>query len=45
MPCAGFEFSKRKFGEKYGKQIPVWALLASGSMGGVRIYRRSCPVI
>ena len=33
---AAFEYSKRKFGKKYGKQIPVWALLASGSTGGVR---------
>ena len=31
-----FEFSKRKFVQKYGKEIPVWALLASGSTGGVR---------
>ena len=31
-----FEFSKRKFVQKYGKDIPVWALLASGSTGGVR---------
>jgi len=30
-----FEFSKRKFKEKYGSELPVWALLASGSTGGV----------
>lgn len=30
-----FEFSKRKFAEQYGSQLPVWALLASGSTGGV----------
>ena len=30
-----FEFSKRKFAERYGNQLPVWALLASGSTGGV----------
>ncbi|CDO69857.1 hypothetical protein BN946_scf184884.g16 [Trametes cinnabarina] len=33
-----FEFSKRKFAERYGSQIPVWALLASGSTGGVRSF-------
>ena len=30
-----YEFAKRKFSEKYGKDIPIWALLASGSTGGV----------
>ena len=30
-----FEFSKRKFTAKYGQSLPVWALLASGSTGGV----------
>ncbi|KAI0282875.1 mitochondrial carrier domain-containing protein [Russula aff. rugulosa BPL654] len=34
---AAFEFSKRKFVSKYGPDLPVWALLASGSTGGVRI--------
>lgn len=32
-----YEFSKRKFAKKYGDQLPVWALLASGSTGGVRL--------
>ena len=32
-----FEFSKRSFAKKYGNDIPVWALLASGSTGGVSI--------
>ncbi|KAF4562984.1 hypothetical protein EYR40_007300 [Pleurotus pulmonarius] len=32
-----FEFSKRKFSKTYGSELPVWALLASGSTGGVRI--------
>lgn len=32
-----FEYSKRKFVRKYGPDIPVWALLASGSTGGVRL--------
>lgn len=31
-----FEFTKRKFSKTYGKELPVWALLASGSTGGVR---------
>ena len=31
----GFEFSKRKFQSKYGQQVPIWALMASGSSGGV----------
>ena len=35
---AAFEFSKRKFSKKYGPDLPVWALLASGSTGGVRRY-------
>jgi hypothetical protein len=33
---AAFEFSKRKFVSIYGPDLPVWALLASGSTGGVR---------
>lgn len=36
MHVAGFEFTKRKFKQTYGENLPVWALLASGSMGGVR---------
>ena len=32
---AAFEYSKRKFVSKYGPDLPVWALLASGSTGGV----------
>ena len=34
-----YEFSKRKFAKKYGDQLPVWTLLASGSTGGVRLLR------
>jgi hypothetical protein len=33
---AAFEFSKRRFVSRYGPDLPVWALLASGSTGGVR---------
>jgi len=32
-----YEFSKRKFAKKYGEQLPVWMLLASGATGGVRL--------
>ncbi|KAH9965503.1 mitochondrial carrier domain-containing protein [Russula dissimulans] len=32
----GFWFSKRKFVSILGPDLPVWALLASGSTGGVR---------
>ncbi|KAG8833241.1 hypothetical protein FRC17_011072 [Serendipita sp. 399] len=31
----GFEFAKRNFQQRYGKELPVWALLSSGSFGGV----------
>ncbi|PSR79490.1 hypothetical protein PHLCEN_2v7015 [Hermanssonia centrifuga] len=34
-----FEYSKRKFGKTYGQQLPVWALLASGSTGGVHVIK------
>ncbi|KAH9891772.1 mitochondrial carrier [Cubamyces lactineus] len=39
-----FEFSKRKFAEKYGAQIPVWALLASGSTGGIAYWLACYPL-
>jgi len=31
-----FEFTKRQFKKTYGAELPVWALLLSGSTGGVR---------
>ena len=34
---AAFEYSKRKFVSKYGPDLPVWAVLVSGSTGGVRL--------
>ncbi|QRW12698.1 mitochondrial carrier protein [Ceratobasidium sp. AG-Ba] len=37
----GYEFTKRKFQAKYGANVPVWALLASGSCGGI-CYWLSC---
>ncbi|KAL0955482.1 hypothetical protein HGRIS_001722 [Hohenbuehelia grisea] len=39
-----FEFSKRKFGERYGAQLPVWALLASGSTGGIAYWLSCYPL-
>ncbi|EIW59320.1 mitochondrial carrier [Trametes versicolor FP-101664 SS1] len=41
---AAFEFSKRKFSQKYGNQIPVWALLASGSTGGIAYWLACYPL-
>ncbi|KAF9230530.1 hypothetical protein BU15DRAFT_35602, partial [Melanogaster broomeanus] len=38
---SAFEFSKRKFQAHYGQQIPVWALLASGSTGGITYWLSS----
>ena len=36
---AGFEFSKREYRRKFAvgpdEKMPVWALLSSGSVGGV----------
>ncbi|EPS93893.1 hypothetical protein FOMPIDRAFT_1026390 [Fomitopsis schrenkii] len=39
-----FEFSKRKFAERYGSQLPVWALLASGSTGGIAYWLACYPL-
>ncbi|KAF9476878.1 mitochondrial carrier [Pholiota conissans] len=41
---AAFEFSKRKFSAKYGSDIPVWALLASGSTGGIAYWLSCYPL-
>ena len=38
-----YEFSKRQFAKKYGEQLPVWMLLASGATGGVRFCAESPP--
>jgi len=47
LHALAYEFAKRKFSEKYGKDIPIWALLASGSTGGVRflLFRPSLHVM
>ncbi|KAI9465249.1 mitochondrial carrier domain-containing protein [Lactarius psammicola] len=39
-----FEFSKRKFSRTYGPDLPVWALLASGSTGGIAYWLSSYPL-
>jgi len=39
-----YEYNKRRFAKKYGEQLPVWALLASGATGGVGFCIKSCPV-
>ncbi|KAI0061202.1 mitochondrial carrier [Artomyces pyxidatus] len=39
-----YEFSKRKFTDIYGKDLPVWALLASGSTGGIAYWLACYPL-
>ncbi|KAF8628798.1 hypothetical protein AX15_003713 [Amanita polypyramis BW_CC] len=39
-----FEFSKRQFSKTYGEDLPVWALLASGSTGGIAYWLSSYPL-
>ncbi|KAF9465191.1 mitochondrial carrier [Collybia nuda] len=39
-----FEFTKRKFAKTYGKELPVWALLASGSTGGIAYWLACYPL-
>ncbi|KAI0308603.1 mitochondrial carrier domain-containing protein [Amylostereum chailletii] len=39
-----FEFSKRRFTDIYGKELPVWTLLASGSTGGIAYWLSSYPL-
>ncbi|KAF8627765.1 hypothetical protein AX17_006130 [Amanita inopinata Kibby_2008] len=39
-----FEFSKRRFTAIYGKDLPVWALLASGSTGGIAYWLSCYPL-
>jgi len=41
---SGFEFSKRQFQARYGQQVPVWALLASGSIGGIAYWLSCYPL-
>ncbi|KAJ7076971.1 mitochondrial carrier [Mycena belliarum] len=40
-----YEFSKRKFAAHYGERpLPVWALLASGSTGGIAYWLACYPL-
>ncbi|KAH9834225.1 mitochondrial carrier [Rhodofomes roseus] len=39
-----FEFSKRNFSQRYDGRIPVWALLASGSTGGIAYWLACYPL-
>ncbi|KAF8813203.1 mitochondrial carrier [Phlegmacium glaucopus] len=39
-----FEFSRRKFSQKFGAELPVWALLASGSTGGISYWLACYPL-
>ncbi|KAI6044581.1 mitochondrial carrier [Pisolithus marmoratus] len=39
-----FEFSKRQFQSRYGKHVPVWALLTSGATGGVAYWLCCYPI-
>ncbi|KAJ8579856.1 mitochondrial carrier, partial [Rhizopogon salebrosus TDB-379] len=43
--AGSFEFSKRKFQRKYGDKLPVWALLASGSTGGIAYWLSCYPFL
>ncbi|KAG9120653.1 hypothetical protein FRC07_003783 [Ceratobasidium sp. 392] len=40
----GYEFAKRKFQAQYGKDLPVWALLTSGSCGGISYWLACYPL-
>ncbi|KAF8589466.1 mitochondrial carrier [Ramaria rubella] len=40
----GFEFAKRRFRNAYGGSIPVWALLTSGSFGGICYWLACYPL-
>jgi len=39
-----FEYSKRTFGQTYGPQVPVWALLTSGATGGIAYWLACYPL-
>ncbi|EAU91957.2 mitochondrial ornithine transporter 1 [Coprinopsis cinerea okayama7 len=41
---SAFEFSKRNFRKHYGDNLPVWALLASGSTGGIAYWLACYPL-
>ncbi|EPQ55242.1 mitochondrial carrier [Gloeophyllum trabeum ATCC 11539] len=42
---SAFEFSKRKFAQRYGQQqLPIWALLTSGATGGIAYWLACYPL-
>lgn len=41
---AGFEFAKREYRKRYGENLPVWALLSSGSFGGISYWLACYPL-
>jgi hypothetical protein len=41
---SAYEFSKRKFQKSYGHEIPVWAVLTSGAMGGLAYWTACYPL-
>ncbi|KZT61143.1 mitochondrial carrier [Calocera cornea HHB12733] len=40
----GYEFAKRSFSKTYGKELPFWALLTSGSCGGICYWLACYPL-
>ncbi|KAG8699766.1 hypothetical protein FRC09_006393 [Ceratobasidium sp. 395] len=40
----GYEFAKRNFQARHGKDLPVWALLISGSCGGICYWLACYPL-
>ncbi|KLO05860.1 mitochondrial carrier [Schizopora paradoxa] len=40
----GFEFTKRRFRQRYRTELPLWALLASGSCGGIAYWLSCYPL-
>jgi len=41
---AGFEFSKRSFRAQFGEPLPNWAILLSGSFGGISYWLACYPL-
>jgi len=39
-----FEYAKRRFQKNYGNEIPIWALVASGSCGGIAYWLSCYPL-
>ncbi|KAF8319853.1 mitochondrial carrier domain-containing protein [Cantharellus anzutake] len=41
---SGYEYTKRQFKFRYGENLPIWALLASGSCGGISYWLACYPL-